>query len=280
MAPNDNQKGSGRVSYDEAADELLNASKRLWRPEDRHGLESAPNVPPPSVPASAQSRRPRKKPKEEGTHGPAPKSAKSKQPVPGSKQNTASVGSPAISTLTRNRPSPSFRHIVRDVTLLAGESKEDYQNVAGVIEADLNPETPTEFIFVSRFTYIQWDIRRVHIWRDQLRRRCAKEAFVALLKPHLKVSDDHAVAALWRDGNPAKKTRTVLEEADLTETAIVAYGLAQNLSLFEALDLMEARLEMRGHTILHELERHREAQGRYYRRLLEGTSVTPQGREP
>lgn len=163
--------------------------------------------------------------------------------------------------------------MMRDVALLPGESKDEYLDFTGQIEADLQPLTPTEFIFVSRFVQVQWDIRRVHSWKDQLKSGSATEAFIALMESHLKEIDRNARIALWRNGHPDKKTRKLMREAGLSKTAIVAQAVAEHLELFEALEVMETRLEMRGHTLLHELERHREAQERHSRKGIEDAPI-------
>jgi hypothetical protein len=46
----------------------------------------------------------------------------------------------------------------------------------------------------------------------------------------------------------------------------VSHGIADNLDLFQTIDLLEARLEARTNSMLHEFDRHRESKIRVRRR--------------
>jgi hypothetical protein len=261
------------TSIEEIADEIIRASKKLWNPDDAKRSTGIAETATPEFGTASPSPSPDGKPKQvRNTMG---RSARPKSRVKSpDRDRTESTGSimSAEPVAPGQSTSLAFRRIVREITLVPGESESDYFDLAGHIEADLKPKTSTDFIFVSRFTQIQWDLRRVHMWKDQLRRRSATEAFMVLMESQLKGLDPMARAARWRDGDPDGETRKLMRKVGLKKIDVVAHGFAENLALFERLEIMETRLEVRGHTILRELERHREAQGRYDRRLIEGTA--------
>jgi hypothetical protein len=273
MDPSNEGKDPTTTTIEEITSDIIRASKKLWNPDDAKQSTGIPETATPEFGTALPSPSPDRKPKQvRKTMG---RSARPKSRVNSpDTSSTESAGSmESAEALARQQTtSLAFRRIIREITLIPGESESDYFELAGHIEADLKPNTSTEFILVSRFTQIQWDLRRIRMWKDQLRRQRATDAFVVLMESQLQGLDRMARAARWRDGHPDEQTRKLMRKIGLTKIDVVAHGFAENLTLFETLEVMETRLEVRGHTILRELERHREAQGRYDRRLIEGTA--------
>lgn len=273
MDPLDENKGPRPTSEDEVTQKILRASKALWPPEAADLPQGTARALPPAKPRRASS-PPTPKPKQQRTTTRRSSRGKTTATAPefNPTGSAGSMSSKAETLAPQKTTSLAFRRIMREVTLVPGESESDYLELAAQVEADLQPNTSMEFIFVSRFTQIQWDLRRVHNWKDRLRRASATEAFVVLMESQLKKLDEPARAALWHNGQPDTDTKKLMRKAGLTKSDVVAGGLAKNLALFETLEIMEARLEMRGHTMLHELQRHRQTHQPYDLRLIEGTA--------
>jgi hypothetical protein len=145
------------TSIDEIADEIIRASMPLWNPEDAKRLEGIPETATSQFGAASPSPSSVRKPKQErkATGRSARLKTRVKSPDTNPTESTGSIMS-AEAVAPRQTTSLAFRRIIREVTLVPGESESDYFELTGHIEADLKPNTSTEFIFVSRFTQIQW----------------------------------------------------------------------------------------------------------------------------
>jgi hypothetical protein len=152
-----------------------------------------------------------------------------------------------------------LQRIVLQIKVLPGENQAYADRFVRCLLQDLEPRDGREMILACRFISNAWELRRLSRFKDELRRGAATHAFVKLMGEHFKNLDAAARAERWRRGRPRQKTRTVMKKAGFNKTAIVSHGIADNLDLFQTIDLLEARLEARTNSMLHEFDRHRES---------------------
>jgi hypothetical protein len=184
----------------------------------------------------------------------------------------AVIASPAPVTGFGKIGRARLAQIVDHVELMPGESVEDHAEFSEAIHHDLAPQTPVDLIHVADYLYLRWQLRRVRLWKHELQRGAATAAFVALMKAHLPNLDAAARAKRWRKGHLNSRTRKIMRDAGITSSSVVARALSDHLALFEALEMLDARLDARARDVLRDYERQREARGRRQsnRPLIEG----------
>jgi hypothetical protein len=157
-----------------------------------------------------------------------------------------------------------------DPPLIPGEDAAAYNELLAQISSELEPANIIEKIWVRDFVDHQWDILRLRRLRNHLLIATAYKGLRAVLEARsfegwLDLVDQWAA----REPGAIERVNQMLESAGLTEHAVMAETLRENLDQIAQIDLMIARAQVCRNNMLRELELHRAVHAHKLRRTVQ-----------
>jgi hypothetical protein len=157
-----------------------------------------------------------------------------------------------------------------DPPLIPGEDAAAYNELLAQISSELEPANIFERIWVRDFVDYEWEILRLRRLKNHLLIATAHKGLRALLEPRsfagwLDLVDQWAA----REPSAIERVNRTLESAGLTEHAIMAETLRENLAQIVQIDLMIARAQVCRNNMLREIELHRAVHANKLRRTVQ-----------
>ena len=169
-------------------------------------------------------------------------------------------------------PSDDLSEIFGDAPLLSGEDRQAYQSLKERLFASVRPADAIEQIWVYDILNFTWETKRLRRLKVKLMAASSYEGISQLLKPMLDLNTHSDLVRKWalNEEEGVDRVLKLLDRSFLDDGSINAQVLLIKLDALERIDELIARTNARRNTLIHEIERRREALAR---RIREATAV-------
>lgn len=166
---------------------------------------------------------------------------------------------------TANAPTTAIvkvRSLLGPAPVLSVENAAEYQSLFNRIADAVQPQDALEEFWVRDIADLIWETLRLRRMKVELLRTASKEGLERVLEAlgrSPRFGSGLIDSWMRRDPDQVAEVAAWLEEAGLTEDAILAQALVENLDAFDKIDRMITQTESRRNAMLREIDRHREA---------------------
>jgi hypothetical protein len=156
-----------------------------------------------------------------------------------------------------------------DPPLIPGEDRAAYDELFAQISSALEPADIFEQIWVHDIVAHEWEVLRLRRLKDNLLLATAHKGLRAVLEP-LSFEGWLDLVRQWaaREPSAIERVNRLLESAGLTQHAVMAETLRENLDQIAQFELMIARAQICRNNTLREIELHRAMRGHTLRRAV------------
>ncbi len=169
-------------------------------------------------------------------------------------------------------PSDDLIEIFGDAPLLNGEDRQAYQSLKKRLFVSVRPGDTIEQIWVYDILNFTWETKRLRGLKVKLMAASSYEGISQLLKPMVDPNTHTDLVRKWalNDDEGVDRVSKLLDRSFLDDGSINAQVLLIKLDALERIDELIARTDARRNSLLHEIERRREALAR---RIREATAI-------